>query len=234
MSGGADMDPAGCGGNAAPYALGALTDEEHGAFRAHMERCAVCREEVASLQVLAAALGEAAPQVRAPAQLKRSVMSEVHADANRRTSSESERITHTRGAPRMRWWPALASAVIVAAAIALALVAIVPGAGGGTRVITAQVTPAHAHATLRVSGGHGQLRIAGMPQSPPGHVYQLWIKRSGGPLPTDALFTVAAGGTATVGVPGSVNGVKEVMVTAEPLGGSPAPTSTPVIVARVS
>ena len=34
-----------CGGNAAPYALGALTEDEHIAFRRHLESCAVCREE---------------------------------------------------------------------------------------------------------------------------------------------------------------------------------------------
>jgi len=37
-----------------------------------------------------------------------------------------------------------------------------------------------------------------------------------------------------VGVPGSLNGVKVVMVTTEPLGGSKVPTSSPVIVARLS
>ena len=46
-------EPEGCGRNAAPYVLGSLTDEEHEAFRVHLESCAVCREEVAALQVVA-------------------------------------------------------------------------------------------------------------------------------------------------------------------------------------
>ncbi len=58
--------------------------------------------------------------------------------------------------------------------------------------------------------------------------------RVGRPLPTDALFTVSAAGAASVGVPGGVSGVREVMVTSEPLGGSRVPTLPALIVARVS
>jgi hypothetical protein len=64
-------------------------------------------------------------------------------------------------------------------------------------------------------------------------VYELWINRGGAAQRTDALFTVTSRGAATVGVPGSVSGVKEVMVTSEPLGGSSVPTSAPVIVAHL-
>jgi hypothetical protein len=64
-------------------------------------------------------------------------------------------------------------------------------------------------------------------------VYEVWVKRVGAPQPTDALFTVTSRGAATVGVPGSVAGVKEVLVTSEPLGGSRVPTSTPAIIARL-
>ena len=105
---------------------------------------------------------------------------------------------------------------------------------GGARVIQAQVIPANASASLRLSAGHAELNIAGMPQTAPDRVYEVWVKRSGAPQPTDALFTVTAAGDATVGVPGSVAGVREVMVTSEPLGGSRAPTRSPVIIARLS
>jgi hypothetical protein len=89
-------------------------------------------------------------------------------------------------------------------------------------------------ATLRVASGRGTLQIAKLPQTEPGKVYEVWVKRSGAAQPTDALFTVSNGGTATVGVPGSMKGVKVVMVTAEPEGGSRVPTSAPVLVAKLS
>jgi len=232
---GPPVDPDDCGGNAAPYVLGALTAEEHEAFRRHMESCAVCREEVASLTVVAAALPVSAPQVSAPAELKRRVMSSVRADARAPGSEESPSSSPRAGRVRVRWLPALAATAVAAALIVLAVAAIVPSGGSGrTRVIHAEVLAPNARASLRVNAGHAELTIAHMPQAAPGHVYELWIKRSAGPIPTDALFTIAADGGATVGVPGSVSGVREITVTSEPLGGSSVPTSPAVIVARLS
>ncbi len=239
-------DPEGCGGNAAPYVLGALTEQEHEAFARHIESCAVCREEVLALQLVADALPAAAPQLNAPPELKRRVMSSVRADARRRESQELRRRRDAEpsrarrpAAPAwLRWRPNLAAAALAAAVIALAIVALSSGGGGGggTRVIRAQVIVPRASASLSVSDGHAQLNVSDMPQSVPGHVYELWLKRSasGRALPTDALFTVAADGAASVGVPGGVDGVREVMVTSEPLGGSSVPTLPALIVARVS
>ncbi|HSZ13218.1 MAG TPA: anti-sigma factor [Solirubrobacteraceae bacterium] len=241
----------GCGGNAAPYVLGALTDAEHQAFVVHLESCSVCREEVAALQVVAAALPAAAPQVSAPADLKRRVMAEVREDARRQASQSAASRAELSGARArpwgsrlaapawLSWRPNLAVAALAAAVVVLAVVALSSGgdgAGTGVRVIRAQVLPSHARATLNVSDGQAQLSIARMPQTAPGHVYELWLKRSaaGPAIPTDALFTVDAAGAASVGVPGGVRHVSEVMVTSEPLGGSRVPTLPALIVARVA
>ena len=228
-----------CGDNAAPYVLGALTEHEHEAFRLHLESCAVCREEVAALQVVASALPAVAPQLSAGPELKRRVMASVYEDVGRSEAEEPALSVRSKRGSKLAWlqWrPLLASGALAAAAVVVAVLAIVSGGGGGagTRVIRAEVTPPHASASLRVSGGHAQLDISGMPQTPAQRVYEVWIKRSGGPQPTDALFTVTAKGDATVGVPGSLHGVTVVMVTTEPLGGSKVPTSSPVIVARLS
>ncbi|MBA3809789.1 MAG: anti-sigma factor, partial [Solirubrobacterales bacterium] len=109
-----------------------------------------------------------------------------------------------------------------------------PGGGETTRTIRAQVLAPHAFASLRVSGGHAELNVQGLPQTPADRVYEVWIKRAGAPQPTNALFTVTAAGRATVGVPGDVAGVRQVLVTSEPLGGSRVPTRAPVIVASLS
>jgi anti-sigma-K factor RskA len=226
------IDPRQCGDNAASYVLGALTEEDHDAFRRHLDSCAVCREEVAALQVIASALPAAAPQLSAPPALKRRVMASVHEDLRRDMVGASARPPRRRPLAVLRWRPALVSAVLAAVVVVLAVVALSPG-GGGTRVIRAQA-PAGVNVSLRVSGGHAQLDISGMPQTPPQRVYEVWIKRSGAPQPTDALFTVTAQGDATVGVPGSLDGVKVIMVTSEPLGGSRVPTTSPVIIAHLS
>jgi anti-sigma-K factor RskA len=229
-----------CGDNAAPYVLGALTAEELEAFREHLQSCAICREEVAALQVVAGALPAIAPQVSAPVELKRNVMASVREDARReqqlsRASSEARAARSVRRPVLawLRWRPQLASGALAAAVVAVVVIAISSGGGAGTRVIRAEVIPRGADASLQVSDGRAQLEISGMPQTPPQRVYEVWVKRSGSPQPTDALFTVTSHGDATVGVPGSVSGVKVIMVTSEPLGGTKVPTTSPVIIARL-
>jgi len=223
-----------CGEDAAPFVLGALTDEEHAAFLMHLESCAICRDEVAALETVASALPAAVPQLSAPDELKHRVMATVRSEAPLRGGAEP---ASRRPGPRARrpiWRGALAG-VGALAAVAIAIVLVVSGgSGGSTRVIRAQVTAPGASVSVSLSGGHAQLELARMPQSPPNHVYEVWIKRAGAPQPTDALFTVSSNGSATVGVPGSVSGVKQILVTAEPTGGSRVPTSTPVIVANLS
>jgi anti-sigma-K factor RskA len=228
------IDPELCGDNAAPYVLGALTEAEHDAFRGHLDSCAVCREEVAALQVVAGALPAVAPQLSAPPELKQRLMASIREDLGRE-AAEPVRSQRRPTFTWPRWRPLFAPALgAIAVVVVLAVIALSSGGGGGARVIRAEVIPPHASASLRVNGGHAQLDIAGMPQTSAQRVYEVWVKRSGAPQPTDALFTVTANGDATVGVPGSVAGVKVVMVTSEPLGGSKVPTSSPVIIAHLS
>ena len=223
-----------CGGNAAPYVLGALTPEEHQAFADHLSSCAVCREEVSALQMVTASLPATAPQVAAPRKLKRRVMSEVRADARAAESMESAGRARSTGT-RRRWLPALAPVALGLAAVALLAVLVIgTGSGSSSRVVQAQVTAPGASASVLTSGGHAQIVVANMPQVRAGRVYEVWIKRSGAPAPTDALFTVSSHGDATVAVPGNISGVKELLVTSEPLGGSHVPTTTPVVVAKLS
>ncbi|HEX9482041.1 MAG TPA: anti-sigma factor [Solirubrobacteraceae bacterium] len=224
----------GCGEDAAPYVLGALTDSEHAAYVAHLRSCASCREEVAALQSVANSLPSAVPPTRAPDHLRDRVMSTVHSEAELRTDGrERPGRARRRAALRLPWRLSFASLAATAAGVLIAVLLLGGGSGSSTRVIRAQVSAASASATLRLSSDRGTLVLAGMPKTPPGKVYEVWLKRSGAPQPTDALFTVSSAGTATVGVPGSLAGVKAVLVTAEPAGGSRVPTSAPVIQASL-
>jgi anti-sigma-K factor RskA len=234
MSSQESMRPPGCEENAAPYVLGALTEEEHERFVRHLTSCAVCREEVAALQLVADALPAVAPPRSATPALKRQVMATIRAEAVELGAPTSARSRSPLRSLTLR--PALGLAVAVAAVIAIVAIAIVSGGSNGpsNRVIKAQVLAPHASVLLRLSGGHAELDLANMPQTEPNRVYEVWVKRTGAPQPTDALFTVTSKGAATVGVPGSVSGVKQILVTSEPVGGSPAPTRTPVIVANLS
>jgi hypothetical protein len=113
------------------------------------------------------------------------------------------------------------------------------GSTPGTRTISAQVlqpgVAQNARAALDVTGQHGTLSVSHFPAPPAGRVYEVWELGSGGaPRPTDALFSVNSRGNGTVAVPGSLHGVREILVTAEPLGGSQAPTRKPIIAASTA
>jgi hypothetical protein len=104
---------------------------------------------------------------------------------------------------------------------------------GGTRTVTAQVSGGGT-AKLEVEGDHGRL-VAGHLSAPPdGRVYQVWLDKGGkAPEPTDVLFTPSSDGSATADVP-SVDGVKRVMVTDEPAGGSTTPSGKLLLVASTA
>ena len=216
----------------APYLLGALDDAEHQAFVAHLRECQACQELVATLQPVADALPAAAPQLQAPDALRGRLMATVRSEASLRAGTgRAPRATRRE---KRAWRLAAVIGAAALAATAVVLVVVLAGGGSSTRVIRARLSVASASASLRISSGHGTLRMTGMPRTPAGKVYEVWIERAGAPQPTGALFTVGRHGAATVAVPGSLAGAGAVMVTAEPAGGSRVPTSAPLLVARLS
>ena len=219
-----------CGGDAAAFALGALPEDEVRTFRAHLEQCPDCRDEVASYESVASVLPLSATQVAVPAAVKRRVMTEVKADARQRSPERRPRVAF----PTVFARPAAGFAALASVAVLIVAVVLIASGGSSHREISATVAWHPGSATLRVGSGRPELIVRRMPQPPSGRVYEVWLQRgSGPPSPTNALFDVNSAGSAAVEVPGDLHGVSTVMVTAEPAGGSPKPTSQPVIVARL-
>jgi anti-sigma factor RsiW len=214
-----------CGGDVAAYALGALDEAEAETFRAHLQACAVCQDELAAFEQVVNVLPGSAPAYRAPRRLRRRVMSAV-----------AEEPRHGRApAPRRRALPrpVLALGGAFALAVAAVVVVIAVGSSGSSptpRVVNAQVTGSGS-ASLRVSRDHAELVVHRFQAPPPGQIYEVWLQRgkTGAAVPTKALFSVNDAGDADVEVPGNLQGVTQVMVTREPAGGSPKPTHAPVI-----
>lgn len=229
------------------YLLEALPEEEARGFEVHLEGCLACREELARLRVAADALPASAPPVPPPPELKARIMNVVRSEAELLSAAgaDADAPPPSRGHRRFRrFWPNLMLArPIVAWSAATVLVLMggvvgfaVRGGGTDTRTLAAQVSAPGAHATLRTVGDDAQLTVRGLPDPPGGRVYQVWKLPAGKttPQPTDALFSIRSGGTASVAVPGGVDGVDKVMVTAEPPGGSAAPTTRPVLVVDIA
>lgn len=218
-----------CGGDAAAYVLGALEPHELEAFRAHMQECAVCRDEVEVLGGVMQTLPMAVHQYEAPRKLRRRIMRQVRHEPR----------AHGTAAVRQPWWRRPRELFAAAAATVLAGAGVVVGielsAGAAATVIQAQVARVAGSAQLRVSGGHGELVVRNLTPPGHGHIYEVWLERgSAPPVPASVLFGVNASGDADVGIPSRLHGVSKVMVTAEPLGGTQKPTEKPVIVARLS
>jgi len=222
-----------CGGDAAAYVLGALEPAEAEAFSRHLEQCAVCRDEVDVLEGVVQALPMAAPQHPAPRRLRRRVLRAVR-DQPKGAGHRPRRLLGAGGWPNPRIaLGALAAAAVVAVAVIGGVE--LAGGGGGARVIRASVAGVTGSAELRVADGHGELIVSHFSPPPSGHVYEVWLKAPGArPVPANVLFTVTRNGAAEVGLPDSLAGISQVMVTPEPDGGSPAPTHSPVIVAQLS
>lgn len=224
----------GCGTDVAAYALGALEPVEAEAFATHLATCDVCREELAEFESVVSTLPMSVPRHAAPDGLRERVLTAVAAEA-RSDRTPAPRPLRWRWSALPRPALALGAAMAVIAIAVLGAVALNGGGSPATRVYSAQVTGSRASAKVAVTGGHAELIVRHMPPPPPGKIYEVWLARaSGPPQPTTALFSVTRNGSGDVAVPGNLRGVRVVMVTPEPAGGSRAPTHSPVISAKLT
>lgn len=224
--------------DAAAYLLGALEEEEARAFEAHVPGCAACRRELDELRVAAEALPASVPLVAPPPELQARLMRDVEREATLlAAAAEGARPGSRRGVRR----PALSGRDLAPALVALGaglLIGLAAGGGfsRGARSVAVKVDPSmgRAQARLELRDGTATLVAQHLRAPPPGHVYQVWLQRGrAAPQPTAALFTPRRDGSAMTGVV-DARGADSVLVSIEPAGGSPAPTTRPVLVARTS
>lgn len=232
----------------ASYLLGSMPSEEHEEFEAHLHQCAACSQEYQQLTVAVDALPASAAPLIPPPELKARIMAVVERDASLLAAAGPEadrppeparrsRRLRLPGLPRL----SLGAPAAVAAVLLLGVlggVAVDRLLSNGGRTVVASVNRGmapNASADLEIDDGEATLVARGLPQPPSGRVYQVWLKRPGhAPDPTSALFTPSRDGTATTSVPGSLDGVERVMVTAEPDGGSKVPSTRPMLSASTS
>lgn len=233
------------------YVCDALGEAERAAFEAHMAQCADCAAEVRELREVAAIMGVAVAQ-QPPASLKAGLDAQIAVTRQlppiTDAASEAQTQTQQRGSKRR-----LRAAWAVAAALALL------AAGLGWRTIDQQhqldglnarstqisqllAAPDAYTARVQVTGGGTALLIdsrqlneaavgfTGLAGAPAGKTYQLWLMTPDGKARSVALM--AADPSAPVVIQG-LTGEAKVGMTIEPAGGSPQPTTTPVMVAAL-
>ncbi len=224
-----------CSSDAAAYSLGALDPSEAAGFRRHLDTCIVCRDEIAAFGEVADMLAIAAPEYPVPRRLRRKVMRDVRAEPGSVAPRTRRSWAHSLRSRRFPAQPALVGGLLAAAALAVVGgVELARDGSARVRVIQARVFAPVGSARLSVTGARAELVVNHLAPPPPGRIYEVWIDCDRhAPSPT-ALFSVTATGAAEVGVPGDVRGASTIMVTQERAGGSLAPTSPAVIVARLT
>jgi Anti-sigma-K factor rskA, C-terminal len=216
------------------YALGIASEPERSEIAEHLERqCPACVPGVASALATVTAISGAVKITEPPKNLRRRVIASV------------ERVPkHSWTGVYLPW--------AVTAALSLALLGI--GISGRRqigdteklrRALSIIDDPAAkdvsfgedrkpSRGRVFVSPGQGVVFIgANLPRIDSGKTFELWLlPPKGNPVPA-GVFDSQPDATAVFVRPGAVTNTAEIAVTIEPEGGSPQPTTTPIIVAKL-
>jgi anti-sigma-K factor RskA len=232
------------------YALDALENSERERFEQHLQRCEACQQDVRGLHDTATQLALAVARVPPP-QLRAQVLEAAARTGQNLPVSDHRATTQPRHAraPRRARVPRLLGVAAMAAVVAVAVVLGFTEAATQHRLDRAQAQEQAIAAVLnapdaqiaveKVSVGgtatvvFSQARhkmiftTAGLPPLAASKVYELWVltphARPAGLLPAPTNGRTAPQLAADV-----ASGDK-VAVTVEPAGGSPQPTSTPIV-----
>ena len=228
---------------AAAYALGALAGEERLWFEAYLAGHPELSAEVDELGSVANLLALAPADQEPPAGLRRSVLESVGAPREVISGEPPRRSRRTEPARRFLRPEMLAAAAAFAAVIGLLLWnASLRDQNGDLRGEIAERRTVEMEGSGLASNAGGEVLLrgedravlvaSGLPPAPEGEVYETWIIRDGVPEPA-GLFQ-PRDGDAAAPVEGSMEGAEAVAVTLEPEGGSPMPTSDPILVAPLA
>jgi anti-sigma-K factor RskA len=234
------------------YAADALPEDERRFFEEHLAVCEACAQEVAELQATAARLGAASYEPPPPA-LKDAVLAEidqVRQEPPRTPAADTAAATtHRRGR-----WTSLAMPAAAAVAVAvLGLGVVVANLSSRLSEVETQATqltevlaasdariveadgPEGSRARVVVSASRGEavFLVSGMGPAPHQHTYELWLIDDTGATPA-GLFDVDDRGRATRVMTGDLDGTLAIGVTVEPEGGSPQPTTDPLMVVELA
>jgi len=239
------------------YALDALDEFERRQFEAHLTQCPDCAREVDELRATAARLAVAAAE-QPPDSLRRRVLAQVATTRQESPAGKpvTTPILARAGGRRSDWalrLAAAAAAIAVAAAVVLGVVTVRTAAQrdfaqAELAQLRAEYQPlAQLAAAPDARGGTGTgvrggtvfvlashelnkavMVASDLPTPPDGRIYQAWLIGQGQPR---SVGLMQPGGSATAPPLefGGLAGAAKIGLTVEPAGGSPQPTTTPVV-----
>jgi len=238
------------------YALDALTDDERSDFEKHLAQCPSCAEEVRGLRETAARMAMATA-VTPPPEMRSRVLAAVPrtrqlpppgrhslAMTGRRTGLGRRSLPRagltagiltlaaavvflivTQFATNRQLQQAHASNSAIAAVLAApdARIESLPAAKGGT-----------ATAVMSLREREAVVTTAHLPALTSSRVYQLWVMTSSGAARSVGLLSITSSGSTAPLLADGVLAGDRLGITVEPAGGTPQPTTTPIVIMPVT
>lgn len=239
------------------YSIGSLDPADSADLEHHLEGCAECRAELAWLAPASDVLARDVEQVEPSPEMRQRVMAAIDADLAgesapasgpaadladsppaREVSTQPSRRRSDQGSWLARVFRPAVIGVAASALIVGVVIGVLLGGGGDSpsapdqQVLTGQSTIG-ADAVMVASNGTGTLKLTNLKNPGEGQVYQAWIQRGQSVESTGSLFVPGEDGAATASIP-DLTGASAVLVSTEPSGGSPQPTTAPVITVPLS
>ena len=221
---------------AGAYALRALPSEELRAAQEHLESCSR-HPDIAGLRTVASQLHAAAPEMEPPPRLKARLMETVRREA----AQPAQRAPHQPdGLGLRRWLPPIMPRYALAGALAVAIAALIgwnvylQTADGGQDVtfVRALTDGGVAEGRILYVDEIAVITVENLVPLSDDRTYQIWAISDGTPTGI-GLFNTSESGGATTAIEVDLTDVEVVAITVEPAGGSPQPTSDPVLSSQI-
>ena len=239
------------------YAVDALDPAERASFEEHLAECADCRAEVAELSATAhhlSSLSEATPSPALRASVLqgisqvRPVPPSTQPVVSTQPGRPGQPVTETGGGsggkvvPFVRRTSTWLAAAAAAVAIAVGGIVWSPWSDQPASPYDQVVAAADATTVTSVKGdttakvvfsrelGRSAISVTGLPSLPDDQTYQLWYADADEEMHPAGVFDTDSSGRASAVLEGDANAAVAVGVTIEPAGGSPRPTTEPIMV----
>lgn len=225
----------------AAYVLGALPEDEEFLARTHILSCDECIAEAEAQQEVVASLSLAADEAVSPPDLAdRIVAAATVSDLSGTAGHVAGAAGHVERRPRvtlsLRAAAAVAAVLLVVGGMSVAMIQLNERLQRDERILTALL---HSDGGMRLRGeGAAVARIlptqsgaflvaTGLEEVPRNHVYQVWLMRDGTPV-SAGLFD-AADAISVIELDVRLEDYEDAAITIEPEGGSPSPTTQPIL-----
>jgi anti-sigma-K factor RskA len=241
---------------AGAYAMDAVSLAERVRFERHLAGCDACRQEVRGLREATAALGAAAA-VRPPDALREKVLRAAGQTRQVPPAVSGAPARRARGRRRLGWRPRTAvalggAAAVVGVAVAAGVVTYdmqnrLDQAQGRDLTVAAVLTASDARmmsarvitgGTATVVMSHREHALvftaAHLSPLPAAERYELWLIGPAGARPAGMITASGRGRMVGPMIVSGLSAGDQIGMTVEPGGGSPRPTSPPVVMVRLA